>query len=151
MNAKEFKEFCHLEFTKRGFKKKKNMYYLKGKDLLCGLYLQKSIGPAYYVEYNFFIGKFDDPKNYPTYYEADLYYRFLILSKDTYKGKHFMGALFEYGEYTADEIRPYFDETFEKYIMPPILNGKESLWEYIDIYAVPMSKDKNEILNKLKA
>lgn len=53
MTKQGFKDFCHKEFTKRGFKKKRSVYYLEGKDLLCGLYLQKSMSDAYYVEYNF--------------------------------------------------------------------------------------------------
>ena len=44
MTKQEFKEFCHEEFTKRGFKKRRNMWYLQGKGLLCGMYLQKING-----------------------------------------------------------------------------------------------------------
>lgn len=51
MTKQEFKEFCHEEFTKRGFKKRRNMWYLQGKGLLCGMYLQKSMAEAFYVEY----------------------------------------------------------------------------------------------------
>ena len=29
MTKQEFKEFCHEEFTKRGFKKRRNMWYLQ--------------------------------------------------------------------------------------------------------------------------
>ena len=52
MTKQEFKEFCHEEFTKRGFKKRRNMWYLQGKGLLCGMYLQKSMAEAFYVEYD---------------------------------------------------------------------------------------------------
>lgn len=42
MDRKQFKEFCKNEFTERGFKKQRNMFYLTGYDLLCGIDLQKS-------------------------------------------------------------------------------------------------------------
>lgn len=31
MTKQEFKEFCHEEFSKRDFKKRRNMWYLSGK------------------------------------------------------------------------------------------------------------------------
>lgn len=57
MNKEEFKLFCHKEFCKRGFMRRNKMHYLEGKDVLCGIYLQKSMGDGFYVKYNFFIGK----------------------------------------------------------------------------------------------
>ena len=41
MDKKEFKAFCQKEFKARGFKKKKNAFYLAGHDLLCEIDLQK--------------------------------------------------------------------------------------------------------------
>lgn len=35
MERQQFKKFCEKEFELQGFKKKKNMFYLKGADLLC--------------------------------------------------------------------------------------------------------------------
>ena len=81
MDKQEFREFCHEEFIKRGFQKRRNMYYLKGKDILCGLYLQKSMADAYYVNYDFFIGNYDNVKNYPTKYEADIGERITVWTK----------------------------------------------------------------------
>ena len=43
MDRKQFKEFCKNEFTERGFKKQRNMFYLTGYDLLCGIDLQNPI------------------------------------------------------------------------------------------------------------
>lgn len=105
MTRQEFKDFCHEEFIKRGFKKKKSVYYLHGKDLLCELYLQKSMSDAYYVEYDFFLGNFPDIKKYPTIYDADISRRFTVLSKDTYEGEFFMDACIEYELYTEDEVK----------------------------------------------
>ena len=42
MERQQFKKFCEKEFELQGFKKKKNMFYLKGVDLLCRINLQKS-------------------------------------------------------------------------------------------------------------
>ena len=39
-DKKEFKAFCQKEFKARGFKKKKNAFYLAGHDLLCEIDLQ---------------------------------------------------------------------------------------------------------------
>lgn len=52
MDKKQFKEFCQNEFKARGFKKQRNVFYLTGRDLLCGIDLQKSnYGDVYYVNY----------------------------------------------------------------------------------------------------
>ena len=40
MDKKQFKEFCQNEFKARGFKKQRNVFYLTGRDLLCGIDLQ---------------------------------------------------------------------------------------------------------------
>ena len=150
MTKQEFKDFCHEEFTKRGFVKRKKMYYLRGKDLLCGLYLQKSMAEAFYVEYDFFIGQYDDVKTYPTMYDSDIHRRILVLSKDTINGEHFLDALIEYERYNIEEIEPYFADTFEKYIMPPILEGKRILLENQQHYFVSVfAKDRNRVLEKL--
>ena len=55
MERQQFKKFCEKEFELQGFKKKKNMFYLKGVDLLCRINLQKSnYGNVYYVNYQYF-------------------------------------------------------------------------------------------------
>ena len=150
MTKKEFRDFCHMEFTKRGFIKKKTMYYLKGKDLLAGLYLQKSMAEAYYVEYDFFIGKYDDINLYPTTFESDVHRRIVVWSKDTINGEHFFDAMIEYERYSIEEIKPHFDKAFEEYIMPPIIEGKSWILENKDYYLETLFPPKREkIIEKL--
>ena len=151
MTKQEFKDFCHEEFIKRGFVKRKKMYYLKGRDLLCGLYLQKSMAEAFYVEYDFFIGQYDDVKMYPTVYDSDIHRRILVMSKDTVDGEYFMDVLIEYERYNVEEIKPYFEETFEKHIMPPILEGKKIILENQQHYfAALFPEGRCEVLKKLQ-
>lgn len=149
MTKQEFKDFCHKDFTKRGFFKKKSMYYIKGKDLLCGLYLQKSMGDAFYVEFDFFLNNYDDVKSYPTHYESDIYNRFTVLSKVTYKGEYFMDAMIEYERYTEEELQPYFDKVFKEHIMPVVLLGKKFILDDIDFYDNLTEDKKIELKIKL--
>ena len=58
------------------------MWYLQGKGLLCGMYLQKSMAEAFYVEYDFFFGDFSNVKKYPTTYDSDVYRRIGVLTKE---------------------------------------------------------------------
>lgn len=151
MTKQEFKDFCHGEFIKRGFKKKKSVYYLHGKDLLCGLYLQKSMSDAYYVEYNFFLGNYSDVKDYPSIYDADINMRFTVLSKDTYDGEYFMGACIEYELYSEEEVKKYFDEEFEKHVMPIVKEGKERIIQDWDYFSAEMFDEEiKSVLAKLE-
>lgn len=151
MTKQEFRDFCNEEFLNRGFKKRKSMYYLKGKDILCGLYLQKSIGDAFYVEYDFFIGEYDDVKKYPTKYEADISMRIPVLSKATVNGERFMGALIEYERYTTEELKLYFDKEFKEHIIPVLCEGKERLISDLNYFMVEMFKeDRAAIIEKLQ-
>ena len=151
MTKEEFKQFCHNEFIRRGFVKRRSMYYLKGKDLLCGLYIQKSIAEAFYVEYDYFIDKYSDIRLYPSMYESDIDIRICVLSKQTINGERFMGALIEYERYNIEEIKPYFDEAFDKYIMPPILEGKKILLEKQEHYfAALFPEERDAVLEKLQ-
>lgn len=134
MNKQEFKDFCHSEFIKRGFVKQRSMYYIHGEDLLCGIYMQKSMAEAYYVNFYFFIGEYENIKSYPKFSECDVYQRIVVLSKDTIKGEHFMTALIDYEKYTIEEIKPYFDKAFDEYIMPPVLQGKRKILDKKDYY-----------------
>lgn len=151
MTKQEFKDFCHKEFTRRGFKKRKSVYYLKGKDLLCGLYIQKSMSDAFYVEYDFFLGDYLDDKKYPTIYEADIDMRFTVLSKDTYEGECFMDACIEYELYTEEEIKKYFDKEFEEHIMPIVKGGKERLKQDLEYFIDEMFEEEvQDVLHKLE-
>lgn len=147
MTKQEFKEFCHEEFTKRGFKKRRNMWYLQGKGLLCGMYLQKSMSEAFYVEYDFFFGDFSNVKKYPTIYDSDVYKRIGVLTKED----KMLTGLIDYELYTPDELRPYFDKAFEEHIMPAIHYGKSYILKEADYYYHLFADDEwEEFLEKLK-
>ena len=106
------------------------------------------MGEAFYVEYDFFIGEYKEEKLYPTVYESDIDIRICVLSKQTIKGERFMGALIEYEKYDSEEIRPYFDEAFEKYIMPPILEGKRILLEKREHYFAELFPEERDVVLK---
>lgn len=133
MTKEEFKQFCHEEFTKHGFQKRRGMYYRKSNlGLLCGLYLQGGYD-YYYINCFYYIGKFDDRKAYPGQYDFDLYSRpICVLSKDTWQGKPFMSALIDYPLYDLDELKPGFDKGFEERILPPLEKGKQELLAHFD-------------------
>ena len=153
MDKIAFKKFCHDEFTKRGFKKHKSTYYLiRSPGLLCELSLQGSYGAAYYINCDLFLGHYSSPKEYPSHYDSDLHLRAIcVLSKDTYKGEHFMTPLIEYEKYTADELLPYFAKAFDEIIMPPLVNGKRELLKNIELwhFPPPFVKTKEDVLQKL--
>ena len=77
---------------------------MTGRDLLCGIDLQKSnYGDVYYVNYYYFIGNFENVTNYPTHYESDIQGRIVVMSKkQSFQGKQFMTPQIEYEEYTED-------------------------------------------------
>ena len=151
MDKNEFKIFCKNEFEARGFKKQKNMFYLKGHDLLCGICLQRSYyGSIYYVNYCYFIGSFEDIKKYPSHYESDIYERLLVMYKtSTIRGKNYITSQIEYEEYTEEELRPFFDKEFEEKILPPIKQGKKYILDNLKkIYSLTINQE--EVLQKLK-
>ena len=152
MDKNEFKEFCKKEFEARGFKKQKNMFYLAGHDVLCGICLQKSnYGDVYYVNYCYFIGDFEGVKKYPTYYESDIQSRVLAMSKtSTVGGEHFITSQIEYEEYTEDELRPYFDKEFEERILPPVYQGKKYILDNLGkLYSLTLQRE--EVMKKLES
>lgn len=150
MEREEFRIFCHDEFVRRGFKKRKQMYYLQGKGILCGLSLQKSIAEAYYINCDCFIGDFSNMKSYPSMYDSDYYFRICVLSKDIIYGEHFMEACIEYKLYTQEELRKYFDKAFEEHIMPIVVIGKEALLKEIEINDDLLPQDIDGILKKFQ-
>ena len=152
MDKNGFKMFCKNEFEARGFKKKKNMFYLTGRDLLCGIYLQKSnYGDIYYVNYCYFIGDFEDIKNYPTHYESDIQGRIVVMSrKQTFQGKQFMTAQVEYEEYIEEELRPFFEKEFQEKILPPINLGKKYILDNLNtLYFLTLNQE--EVKRKLQS
>ena len=116
MDIKQFKNFCKKEFELRGFKKIQKTFYLAGKDLLCGIELQKSdYSNSYYINYYFFLGKFDDTSDYPVCYELDVQGRIVAMSKtQTVMGKQFLTSAIEYEEYTEEELLAVSDDLIEE-------------------------------------
>ncbi len=155
MDKKQFKDFCKKEFYKRGYTKHKNTYYLLGKSgILSSIELQKSnYGAEYYINYNFFIGDFDNvPINsYPKSSESDIYERIEVMSvKQQINGEAFMTGQIEYEEYTEETLRPYFDDAFDTKILPPLSCGKEYILNNLGkLYELTLRK--NEVLEKLQA
>lgn len=152
MDKKQFKEFCKREFQKKGFQKVKNTYYLAGKDLLCGIDLQKSnFGNTYYINFYYFIGNYQDQTVFPAYYNSDIYTRIVVLSKtQTYQGKQFQTTQIEYEEYTEDELRVFFNKEFEERVLPPIQRGKTFILENIGkLYRLTLNQE--EVLQKLRS
>ena len=131
-------------------RKQKQTYYLNGEGILVGLYLQKTMAEAYYVEFDFFIGEFKNPKLYPTTYESDYYGRVCVLSKDIDEGDYYMTALIEYELYTPEELKPYFDKAFDEFIMPPLLEGKETVLKIMEYYDDYTLEEKENIIKKLQ-
>ena len=151
MDKNEFKAFCKKEFTARGFRKIKSDFYLPGNGLLCELNLQKSnYSNSYYINFYFFIGEFKEEKEYPQYYEYDIYGRILAMSKtQTSGGRHFLTGMIEYEEYTEEELRTYFDKQFEERILPPILLGKQYILDNLGkLYSLTFRKE--EVMQKLQ-
>ena len=126
MDSKQFKEFCRKSFEAQGFKKKKNYFYLLGRDILCGMVLTKSnFGPCYYVDVFYCIGDYREVSELPRYGDSDIGLRIIVMSKQQMKGKTFLTVQIEYEEYTEEDLRPYFDKDFEERILPPIYQGKK--------------------------
>lgn len=140
MDKKTFKDFCKNEFEAHGFKKQRNVFYLAGHDLLCGIDLQKSnYGDVYYVNYYYFIGEFEAITGYLTHYESDIQGRITVMSrKQTSHGKQFMTAQIEYEEYMEEEI------------LPPVNHGKSLILDNMGkLYSLTMYKE--EVIQKLKS
>lgn len=151
MDKNQFKNFCKKEFESRGFKKTKKTFYLLGKDLLCGIDLQKSnYSNKYYINYYFCIGEFRDINNYPICYDSDVQGRIVAMSKtQTVKGEHFLTSAIEYEEYTEEELRPYFEKEFDERILPPIYQGKKYILDNLgNLYSLTLHRE--EVMQKLK-
>lgn len=152
MEKKQFKAFCKKEFETRGFKKRKNAFYLLGQDLLCGVDLQKSsYGDFYYINYCFYIGDFSNTTSYPAYYESDVQGRIAVMSKkQTSQGKCFMTAMVEYEEYTEEELKTFFEKEFAEKVLPPVSQGKKYLLNNLNtLYFLTLNQE--EVMRKLQS
>ena len=153
MNKEEFKKFCHIEFTKRGFKKIKKGYYLQGpKDILCGIFLQKSnFGEIYYVNYCFHIC-FSQENIVPSYYDMDIDGGRITVKSKTQKNSDdlpIMTSQIEYEDYSAEELAKYFDKEFEEMILPPIYQGKKYILDNLNkLYFLTLRP--KEVMRKLQ-
>ena len=109
MDKKQFKNFCKKEIEARGFKKQKNIFYLFGQDLVCGIELSKSnYGNEYYVDFFYCIGDYHEISDLPVYYDSDVEERILVMSKTkTIQGKCFLTGMIEYEKYAEEELRLY--------------------------------------------
>lgn len=152
MDGQEFKTFCHNLFLTYGFTKVKSTYYLKCKDLLCGICLSRSMAKAYYVDLLFFIGEYNDKNSYPSMSSSDMERCFAVPSKcRDNTGKYFMNGCIEYELYTKNEIEPYFVNTLEKYVVPLKTKGTKYVLENQEFYLKDVFKHQIEaVLNKLK-
>jgi len=151
VDKNQFKSFCKVEFEKRGFKKVKNIFFLAGFDLLCGIDLQKSsYGKTYYINYYFFIGDFRNSEIMPFYFDSDVQGRIIVMSKtQKIKGEHFRTAQIRYEDYTEDELRSFFDKDFAEKVLPPVYKGKAFILNHLNVlYFLTLRKD--EVLRKLK-
>lgn len=151
MEKNEFKIFCKHEFEARGFKKQRNVFYLLGHDLMCGIDLQKSnYGDVYYVNFYYFIGEYS-VLDFPSPYNSDVEERIIVMSKtQTVRGKCFLTAMIEYKEYTEEELRPYFEKEFNERILPPVHQGKKYILDNLGkLYSLTLNRE--EVLQKLKS
>lgn len=150
MDKKQFRDFCKIEFQKRGFKKVKNTYYLAGQEVLCGIDLQKSnYGNEYYINFFYFLGDYQNQAVFPTYYDSDIDARIIVMSKkQRHQGNPFLTAQIEYEEYSEDELRAFFDKEFEERILPPIQQGKAFILENLGkLYRLSLNQE--EVMHKL--
>ena len=114
--------------------------------------MQKSdFSNSFYINYYFFLDKFDDENNYPSRYDLDIYGRIAVMSKtQTINGKHFLTGAIEYEEYTEEELRPFLDRAFEEIILPPVHQGKKYIFDNLGkLYSLSLHKEA--VLKKLKS
>lgn len=152
MDKKQFKAFCKQEFKSRGFEQQKNVFYLGGKDILCGIALQKSnYSNSYYINFYFFLGEYDNAKDYPICYDLDVQGRIAVMSKtQMINNKHFLTSAIEYEEYTEEELRSYLNKEFEERILPPLYQGKKYILDNLGtLYSLTLHKD--EVIKKLQS
>lgn len=135
MEKLEFKKFCQEEFLKRGFIKKKSMYFAQGKDnLLCSLNLQGAYGDCYFINAAFYIDQPVTNGVYPTFCNSDLFARLVVTAKDLDNGKPYLTGVIEYGLYTKEELMPSIAEQLDERIMPILKNGKPELLKRLDFW-----------------
>ena len=121
-----FLKICREELKARGFKKRRNFYYLSGREVLCCLMIFKSnYEPAYYFELRIYLIATESVQIDSI--DIDLY-DFNKRLKICPKIGHPTYCL-EYEEYSEEEIREPFGNMIDEYVMPLITDGKKILKE----------------------
>ena len=127
MELDEFKKFLHKYFKEKGFEKIKSKYYLNGEGFLCIIEIQRSYyGPTYYINYDFFLGKFEKP--YSINRESVETYTPCVGGRFYFAEKHKYSC--DYLDYTEVELTKIFDGNFYEIIKPPFEQGKKYLKEH---------------------
>lgn len=125
MEKKEFKKTLGGILQEHGFEHKNKAYYRSNDELIVVVAVQKSnFEDSFYLNYGFFIRKFNPDMEYPKENLCDVRGRFLF-SKD---GRPLGGFSIESG--TEEELRHAIAEGLENVIMPVYENG---LQEYCRI------------------
>lgn len=154
MTKEEFQQFCKNYFLERGYRKKRNDYYLIGESgILSSIDLQKSqFGPKYYVNFNFYLDNYIDVplSKFPSCYDSDIDGRIGIMTVSTEDNEEcFETYSFEYEKYTPEMLKPHFDKAFDKVIFPPLKLGKKYILENLNIL-YHLTLNPEEVLKKLK-
>lgn len=127
MELDVFKKFLHKYLKEKGFEKIKSEYYLNGEGFLCIIEIQRSYyGPTYYINYDFFLGKFEKP--YSINRESVETYTPCVGGRFYFAEKHKYSC--DYLDYTEVELTKIFDGNFYERIKPPFEQGKKYLKEH---------------------
>lgn len=127
MELDVFKKFLNKYLKEKKFEKIKSKYYLNGEKFLCMIDIQKSCyGPTYYINYSFFLGKFEKP--YAINQESVETYTPYVGSRFYFTDKHKYSC--DYLDYTEDELTKIFDSNFCERIIPPFNEGKKYLLKH---------------------
>ena len=127
MELNVFKKFLHKYFKEKKFEKIKGKYYLNSEYFLCAIEIQKSsYGPTFYINYDFFLGKFEKP--YAINQESIETYTPYVGGRFYFSEKHKYSC--DYLDYEEDELLKIFDSNFYERIKLPFEEGKKYLLKH---------------------
>lgn len=108
-----------------GFRKRRPGYYQMGKNgLLCGIWPTYGLGGGTCtLSICYFLGDFPQPKTYPHFRDADFSIPIEALSHDTINGERFLWGGIDFGDWTPEELDPYFDAAYVQWIHPCLEDG----------------------------
>lgn len=140
MEMNVFKKIVHQYFKEKGFEKNKSKYYLNGEGFLCVIEIQRSYyGPTYYINYDFFLGKFERP--YAIKRESIETYTPCVDGRFYFAEKHTYSC--DYLDYTEEDLRKILDSNFRERILPPFQEGKKYLREHFGtLYVTFLPKER---------